>query len=95
MPLPENCCSTSLFTPGSKRLAEGGHKDFGWGILTGCHWLVCLQPEQFSALRTLYISFRKAKLKRTWNSASLRAKTLTEIKENTEQCESKERDFKE
>jgi hypothetical protein len=41
-------------------------------------------PEQLSALRTLYIGFRKAKLKkskretqkRTWDSASLRSKTL-------------------
>jgi hypothetical protein len=24
MPIPENCCSTSLFTTGYKRLAEGG-----------------------------------------------------------------------
>jgi hypothetical protein len=53
-----------------------------------------------SALRTLYIGFRKAKLKRTWDGVSLRAKTLREImlkklKENMGQSESKERDFKE
>jgi hypothetical protein len=30
-----------------------------------------------------------------WDSASLRAKTVREIKENMGQCESKERDFKE
>jgi hypothetical protein len=36
------------------------------------------------------------KLKRTWDSASLRAKTLIrEIKENMGQSESKKRDFKE
>jgi hypothetical protein len=92
-------------------------------------------PEQLSALRTLYIGFRKAKLKKakdhmrqceskdrdfksyasavfrhscclsaslstktikgTWESASLRATTLREIKENMGQRESKERDFKE
>jgi hypothetical protein len=34
-------------------------------------------------------------LKGTWDSASLRAKTLREIKENMGQSESKERDFKE
>jgi hypothetical protein len=37
---------------------------------------------------------KKAK-ERTWDSASLRAKTLREIKENMGQCKSKERDFKE
>jgi hypothetical protein len=37
---------------------------------------------------------KKAK-ERTWDSASLRAKTLREIKENMGQSESKERDFKE
>jgi hypothetical protein len=34
-------------------------------------------------------------LREAWDSASLRAKTLREIKENMEQCEPKERDFKE
>jgi hypothetical protein len=34
-------------------------------------------------------------LNETWNSVSLRAKTLGEIKENMEQSDSKERDFKE
>jgi hypothetical protein len=34
-------------------------------------------------------------LKGTWDSASLRAKTLREIKENMGQGESTERDFKE
>jgi hypothetical protein len=34
-------------------------------------------------------------LKGTWDSASLRAETLREIKENTGQSKSKERDFKE
>jgi hypothetical protein len=34
-------------------------------------------------------------LKRTWDSARLRAKTLREIKENIGQSESKKRDFKE
>jgi trans-aconitate methyltransferase len=39
-------------------------------------------------------------LKRTWDSANLKAQTLREImlkkaKENMEQCESKERDLKE
>jgi hypothetical protein len=38
--------------------------------------------------------FKKAK-ERTWDSASLRTKTLKEIKENMGQSESKERDFKE
>jgi hypothetical protein len=33
-------------------------------------------PEQLSAPRTLYMGFRKAKLKRTWDSASLRTETL-------------------
>jgi wobble nucleotide-excising tRNase len=32
-----------------------------------------------SAPRTLYIGFRKAKQKKTWDSASLGAKTLREI----------------
>jgi hypothetical protein len=30
--LPENSCSTSLFTTGYKRLTEGGNKDFLWGM---------------------------------------------------------------
>jgi hypothetical protein len=34
-------------------------------------------------------------LKGTWDSASLRAKTLREIKENMGQSESQDRDFKE
>jgi hypothetical protein len=38
--------------------------------------------------------FKKAK-ERTWDSASLRAKSLREIKENIGQSESTERDFKE
>jgi hypothetical protein len=42
-------------------------------------------PEQLSALRTLYIGFRTAMLKRTWDSASLRAKTLRGIKRNVGQ----------
>jgi hypothetical protein len=33
-------------------------------------------PEQLSAPRTLYMAFRKAKLKKTWDSASLRTETL-------------------
>jgi hypothetical protein len=33
-------------------------------------------PEQLSALRTLYIGFRKATLKKTWDSASLRTESL-------------------
>jgi hypothetical protein len=34
--LPENCCS-SLFTPGHKRLPEGGHQAFAFGFwLFGC-----------------------------------------------------------
>jgi hypothetical protein len=33
-------------------------------------------------------------LKKTWDSANLRTKTLREIKENTGQSKSKERDFK-
>jgi hypothetical protein len=45
--------------------------------------------EQLSAPRTLYISFRKAKLKRTWESASWRAKTLRKL-----QYKSKETDVK-
>jgi hypothetical protein len=66
-----DCCSTSLFTTGYKKLAEGGHKvflmeeGFWWGF-----WLAatdagsCVSlPEQPSAWRTLYIGFRKAKLK--------------------------------
>jgi hypothetical protein len=36
-------------------------------------------PEQLSAPRTLYMGFRKAKLKRTWDSASLRTETLRAI----------------
>jgi hypothetical protein len=38
--------------------------------------------------------FKKTK-ERTWDSTSLRAKTLSEIKENMGRCKSKERDFKE
>jgi hypothetical protein len=34
-PLPENCCSTSLFTTGYKRLTEGEHEAF-------CFWLLLL-----------------------------------------------------
>jgi hypothetical protein len=34
-------------------------------------------PEQLSAWRTLHVGFRKVKLKRTWDSASLRTRTLT------------------
>jgi hypothetical protein len=33
-------------------------------------------PEQLSAPTTLYIGFRKATLKKTWDSASLRTETL-------------------
>jgi hypothetical protein len=42
------------------------------------------KPEQVSAPRTLYIGFRKAKekLKRTWDSASLRKETLKNRKED-------------
>jgi hypothetical protein len=36
-------------------------------------------PEQFSAPRTLYRGFRKAKLKRTWDSASLRTNTSLRV----------------
>jgi hypothetical protein len=36
----EKCCSTSLFTTGYKRLAEGGCEDFGWGrFFDGGFWL--------------------------------------------------------
>jgi hypothetical protein len=34
-PLPENCCSTSLFTTGCNRLAEGDGKFFDGGGLVG------------------------------------------------------------
>jgi hypothetical protein len=36
----------------------------------------CVSPSQVSALITLYIGFKKAMLKRTWDSASLRTETL-------------------
>jgi hypothetical protein len=64
-----------LFTTVFKRLTEGRHKGFDGGLLidwqaacendsaaaAGC----CVSPpEQFSALRTLFISFRKAMLKK-------------------------------
>jgi hypothetical protein len=39
-------------------------------------------PEQLSAPRTLYLGFRKAKLKKTWDSASLRKETLKNRKED-------------
>jgi hypothetical protein len=68
-----------LFTTGYKRLAEGGHEvlmgDFDWLPLM-LLLAVGSPPEQLSALRTLYIGFRKAKLKRAWYDASLRTKTL-------------------
>jgi hypothetical protein len=70
--------------------------DFDWLLLM---LAAVSPPEQLSALRTLYIGFTKTMLKkkvrRTWDSASLRAKTLREIKENMGQWESKETDFKE
>jgi hypothetical protein len=47
MPLPENCCSTSLFTTGYKRLAEEGQGILiSW--LRGAYeaaaacWLLCV-----------------------------------------------------
>jgi hypothetical protein len=43
----------------------------------------------------LSASLRTETLKGTWDSASLRAKILKEIKENMGQYKSKERDFKE
>jgi hypothetical protein len=48
---------------------------FDWLLLT-LLLVVVSPPEQLSALRILYIGFRKAKLKRTWDSASLRTETL-------------------
>jgi hypothetical protein len=35
MLLPENCCSTSLFITGYKRLAEGGPEAFGFWMMGG------------------------------------------------------------
>jgi hypothetical protein len=72
MSLPENCCSTSLFTTVHKRLAEGRCR----GLMGNFDWLLVRPPltllmaavsppEQVSALRTLYIGFRKAKLKKS------------------------------
>jgi hypothetical protein len=73
MPLPENCYSIFLFTIGYKRLLKEDSRFFDWLMLT----LAGVSPsEQLSALRTLYVGFRKAKLKRTWDSASLRTETL-------------------
>jgi hypothetical protein len=39
-------------------------------------------PEQFSAPRTLYEGFKNAKLKRTWNSTSLKKETLKNRKQD-------------
>jgi hypothetical protein len=74
MPFPENCCSTSLFTTGYKRLTEGGCELFWWRMYWRCFdgnfWLAaaatgCVSPpEQLSAPRTLYVGFRKAMLKK-------------------------------
>jgi hypothetical protein len=108
-------------------------RDFDWLPLL---LAVVSPPEQLFALKTLYIGFRKAKLKkcyremgqcksedrdfksyanavfgcgccylsaslstetlkRIWDSASLRAKTLREINESMGQCKSRARDVKE
>jgi hypothetical protein len=82
-PFPENGCSTSLFTIGYKRLTEGGLGVFlmegfdGGFCLAATEAEFCLSSsEQLSAQRTLYIGFRKAMLRRTWDSASLRTTTL-------------------
>jgi hypothetical protein len=70
MPLPENCCSTSLFTTVYKRLTEGRIDGFliGW-LRAACEAAAascCVgSPEQLSVLRTLYVGFRKATLKKS------------------------------
>jgi hypothetical protein len=48
-------------------------------------------PEQLSALRTLYIGIKKAKLKKSWDSASLRIEIL---KGNIGQYKSEDQNFK-
>jgi hypothetical protein len=70
-PLPEKCCSTSLITTGYKRLAEGGPEVFWWKSFFNGDFdrlllplAVVTPPEQLSVPRTLYIGFRKAKLKK-------------------------------
>jgi hypothetical protein len=62
-PAPQNCCSTSLFATVYNKLTEGGQGS-------------CVFPSQLSALRTLYIGFKKSMLKKTWDSENLRTKTL-------------------
>jgi hypothetical protein len=63
--------------------------DFDWLTLTLLLAVVCLHQSSF-----LHQELSLEKLKGTWDGASLRTKTLKEIKENMGQCESKERDFK-
>jgi hypothetical protein len=62
-PLSKNCCSTSSFTTGYKRLLKEDSGlfdgDFDW--LPLLLLLAVPPPEQLSAPRTLYIGFRKAK----------------------------------
>jgi hypothetical protein len=78
-----------LFTTGYKRLSEGGCKGFldrGF-LMRDFDWLIMMlagvsPPEQLSALRTLYMGFRKAKLKRTWDSASLMRQCKSEGKDS-------------
>jgi hypothetical protein len=43
----------------------------------------------------MWLLFLSTETLRTWDSVSLGAKTVREIKGNMGQCESKERDFKE
>jgi hypothetical protein len=56
MLLPENCCSTSLFTTGYKRLTEGGQRTLIGELQAAAIGSCCVcPPEHLSALRTLYI----------------------------------------
>jgi hypothetical protein len=94
-PLPENCCSTSLFTTVYKRLAEEDHGvgEDGWRI--GGFWLMGLDWRMGFLIGGLLVWNAAAAAAGCCVSASLRAKTLREIKENMGQCESKESNFKE
>jgi hypothetical protein len=75
MLLPKNCCSTSLFTV-YKRLAEGRCGWFvDWLALAACKvgGCCCVSASLRSKLQD--------RIKKTWDSASLRTKTLKNRKE--------------
>jgi hypothetical protein len=68
-PSPRTVAPPPCFTTGYKRLTEGGREAFLMGAFDWLALMLTLSgvspPEQLSALRTLYIGFRKATLKKS------------------------------